>query len=164
MPGMNVDIDTVQSQEGKTVQFTEDMNWNHCSDLLSKADSTILSSFLCMSPAQCQASLPLDYELTGAGRLRVSRHCISLPSAFPTRSGDIRAGLSTARVKDRRKASSRKTAGLHPCHPSPSSFEDKQREKGNWMKLSSGMTALGKGHRSRGKSWASLELPVIFFT
>lgn len=82
-----------------------------------------------MSPVQCKARLPLDYKLVGAERLRVSRHCIFLPSAFPIHSGGIRAGLSTAGTKDRRKASSRKTAGLHRCHPSPSSFEDKQREK-----------------------------------
>lgn len=95
------------------------MNWNHFPDLLSKADSTTLSSFLWMSPVQCKARLRLDYKLIGADRLRVSKNCVFLPSAFPTRSGDIRAGLSVAGMKDRRKASSRKPAGLHPYHPSP---------------------------------------------
>lgn len=140
MSGMNFDIDIVQRQEGKTVQLTEDMNWNHFSDLLSKADSTILSSFLWVSPVQHKARLPLDYKLIGAEGLRVSRHCIFLPSAFPTHSGDIRAGLSVAGMKDRRKASSRKTTGLCPCH---SSFEEKRRGK-KFMKFINGMTALGK--------------------
>lgn len=127
-----------QYQEGKIVQLTEDMNRNNFSDLLSKADSTILSSFLWMSPVPCKARLPLDYKLIGAERPGVSRLCIFLPSAFPTHCGDISAGLSAAGMKNRRKASSRKTARLHPCHPSPSSFEDKQREKENFMRLSSG--------------------------
>lgn len=100
--------------------------------------------FLWMTPVQCKARLPLDYKLVGAERLRVSRHCIFLPSAFPTHSGGIRAGLGAAGTKDRRKASSRETAGLHPAIPALPALRTSKGKK-NFVKLSSGMTALGKG-------------------
>lgn len=144
------------------------MNQNYFPAVLSKADSTIFCSSLWRSPVQCKARLSLDYKLMGSERLRANRGCIFLPSPSPTHSGDVRAGLSMVGLKGRRKASSRKKpAGLHPCHPTPSRFEAEQRKKRKnrlSVKPSYGITALGKGHSSRGKAWASRALAVILIS
>lgn len=65
-----------QSEEGKTVQLTEEMNQNYFPALLSKADSASFCSSLWSSPVQPKARLPLDYKLMGSERLRVNRDCV----------------------------------------------------------------------------------------
>lgn len=71
-----------------------------------------------------------------------------------------------AGVKSRRKVSCRNPARLRPSHPTPARFEPEQGKNQNRLsvKLSCAVTALGKGHGSRGEAWASQELSGILIS
>lgn len=120
----------LQQRKVRRVKQCNTQKITETTPLLACLRQTLLSfALLWRSPVQCKSRLPLDYKLIGSERPRVNRDCVFLPSPSPAHSGDFRAGLSVARVKGRRKASSKQPAGLHCCHPTPFRLEAQQRMK-----------------------------------